>query len=167
MHNWIEFLKNNDYMSVKKYIKDGADVNDTNENGEPVLSCGLRYRCDMDLLMLLIDNGADIYDFDEEGVSIFDMAITYNNIEMVEYILEQGIDVNVTKRRSRFTPLMAAASYGRVDIARLLLKYGADQKLTDTKGFTAVDFARKMNKKSILEILEYDADSPANRSYTR
>lgn len=167
MHTWIEFLKNNDYMSVKKYIKDGGDVNETNETGESVLAYAVRSRCDIDLLMLLIENCADIYDFDDEGVSIFDMSITYNNIEMVEYILEKGIDVNFTQRRSRFTPLMAAASYGRVDIAKLLVKHGADQEAVDEKGFSAIDFARKMNKKSILDILDYDADNPKNKAYTR
>lgn len=167
MNTWIEFLKNNDFISVKKYIKDGADVNETSENGESVLFYGLRYSCDTDLLKLLIDNGADIYDFDEEGVSVFDMAITYNNMEIVKYILEQGIDVNSTKRRSKFTPLMAAASYGRVDILTLLLEHGADKNITDSKGFTAIDFARKMNKKSVLQILGYDKNTPINKGYTR
>ncbi|WP_373002300.1 ankyrin repeat domain-containing protein [Sulfurimonas sp.] len=167
MNKWIEYLKNNDFMSVKKYIKDGADVNEANETGESVLAYAIRSRCDMDLLMLLVENGADFYDFDDEGVSIFDMSITYNNIGMVEYIIEQGIDVNFTQRRSKFTPLMAAASYGRLDIAKLLIKHGADQNAVDTKGFSAIDFARKMNKKSVLEILEYDPDSPRNKAYTR
>jgi len=76
MNKWIELLKNNDFLSVKKYIKDGADLNDENETGESVLAYALRNRCDMDLLMLLIDSGADIFDFDDEGVSIFDMSIT-------------------------------------------------------------------------------------------
>ncbi|EDZ62748.1 protein containing ankyrin repeat [Sulfurimonas gotlandica GD1] len=167
MNKWIEFLKNNDFISVKKYIKDGADVNEANETGESVLANAIRHRCDMDLLMLLIENGADIHDFDDEGVGIFDMSITYNNMEMVEYMIAQGIDVNFTNRRSRFTPLMAAASYGRADIAKLLLEHGADQEMLDTKGFSAVDLARKMNKKSILDILEYDKDNPKNKAYTR
>ena len=167
MSTWLEFLKNNDFLSVKKNIKDGADVNEENENGESVLACALKNRCDMDLLMLLIDNGADINDFDDDGVSIFDMSITYNNIEMVKYMIEQGIDVNFTQRRSKFTPLMSAVSYGRVDIVILLLEHGADQYAVDTKGFSAVDFARKMNKKSVLEILNYDKESPDNKAYTR
>ncbi|WP_415395775.1 ankyrin repeat domain-containing protein [Sulfurimonas sp. CS5] len=167
MNKWLEFLKNNDFVSVKKYIKDGADVNEANESGESVLAFALRSRCDMDLLMLLLENGADIYDFDNEGVSIFDMSITYNNFEMVEYIIEQGIDVNFTQRRSRFTPLMAAASYGRIEIAKLLIKHGADQNAVDAKGFSAVDFARKMNKKSVLEVFEYDENSPRNKAYAR
>ncbi len=167
MNKWLEFLRNNDFLSVKKYIKSGADVNDANENGESVLACALRYRCDDELLMLLVQSGADIHDFDEEGVSIFDMAITYDNIMMVKYLLENGTDVNKTYRKSGFTSLMAAACYGRVEIVKLLLEHGADQSAEDSKGFNAIDFARKMNKKSVLELLDYDETSPRNTSYAR
>ncbi len=167
MNKWLEFLKNNDFLSVKKYIRDGADVNDVNESGESILASALRFGCDIDLLMLLIEGGADIYEFDDEGVSVFDMSITYNNIEIVKYIIEKGIDVNSTNRRSKFTPLMAAASYGRAEIVTMLLEHGANKEISDDRGFSAIDFARKMNKKSVLKILKFDEDSPANKTYTR
>ena len=167
MDKWLELLKNNDYIGVKKHIKNGADLNDFSENGESVLACGVRVCCDIDLLMLLIQNGADIFDFDDEGVSIFDMAITYNNMELVEYIIEQGIDINSTNRKSGFTPLMAATCYGRVEIVKKLLELGADLSMVDSKGFSAVDFARKMNKKSMLELFNYDENTPQNRGYAR
>ena len=167
MNKWIEILKKNDFVGVKKYIKNGGDVNNENDTGESVLAYAIRNKCDMDLLLLLVENGADIYDFDDEGVSIFDMSITYNNIEMVKFIIEKGIDVNSTNRRSRFTPLMAAVSYGRLEIVKLLLKHGADQEVVDVKGFSCIDFARKMNKKSILTILKYDENAPKNKAYAR
>jgi len=167
MNKWLELLKNDDYLGIKKYIKSGADLSETNEAGESVLACALRAQCDMDTLMLLIESGADIFDFDDEGVSIFDMAVTYDNKEMILYLIEQGKDVNETTRKSKFTALMAAACYGRVEIAKILLEHGADQEAKDSKGFTAVDFARKMNKKSILALLEYDENAPKNTAYAR
>jgi ankyrin repeat protein len=166
MQKWIEILKNNDYIAAKQYIKSGADTNEENENGESVLATAIRNHCDDDLLELLIENGADIYDFDGEGVSIFDMAITYNNLYMFNYIIESGIDVNKTNRKSGFTPLMCAACYGRVEIVKLLLKHGADKNSLDSRGFSALDFARKMNKKTVLEVLGFDKELPVNRSYT-
>jgi ankyrin repeat protein len=167
MNKWLELLKKDDYLGIKKYIKNGANIEETNEAGESVLACALRARCDFDTLMLLIDNGADKFDFDDEGVSIFDMAITYDNIKMVEYLLEQGVDINTTSRRSGFTALMAAACYGRVEIVQILIKRGANQNATDSKGFKAVDFARKMNKKSILALLDFDESDPKNTAYAR
>ncbi len=167
MNKWLELLKNNDYLGIKKYIKSGADLQNTNEAGESVLACALRTRCDEELLTLLIESGADVFDFDDEGVSILDMAITYDNLFVVNYLIEQGIDINATNRRSGFTALMAAACYGRVEIAQVLLSYGVDQTAQDSKGFTAVDFARKMNKKSVLALLDYDENSPQNTGYAR
>lgn len=167
MNKWLELLKENDYLNVKKYIKDGADLEEVNDVGESVLACAIRSRCDFDLLMLLIESGADAFDFDDEGVSILDMAITYNNLEMVQYLIDKGVNVSKATRRSGFTPLMASACYGRVQIAKLLIENGVDQRVTDSKGFTAADFARKMNKKSILEVLEYDETSVVNRGYAK
>ncbi|NOQ31051.1 MAG: ankyrin repeat domain-containing protein [Helicobacteraceae bacterium] len=153
MNEWIKLLTNNDYLGAKKYIKDGADLNEANESEESVLAIALRLRCDSELIMLLVESGANIYEFDDQGVSIFDNAITYNNIVLFEYILEQGIDVSKTDRRSRFTPLMAATCYGRAEMVKKLLDSGVDKEAVEDKGLTAKDFARKMNKKSILKLL--------------
>ena len=120
MSKWIELLKNNDYMGIKKHISSGADINESNESGESVLASSLRYRCDTDLVMLLIENGADIFDFDEEGVTIFDMAVTYDNLDIVKYLLSRGFKVDDTKRRSRFTTIMTAVCYDRVEMGRFL-----------------------------------------------
>lgn len=167
MNEWNELLRKNDYIGVKKYIKNGADINAANDNGESVLYIAMKEHCDEDLVKLIIDNGADIFDFDEEGVSIFDIAITYNYIEIVKYIILNNININKTKRKSGFTPLMAATCYGRVEIVKILLEEGADKSLCDLKGFKAVDFARKMNKKTILKLLDYDESSPKNTNYAR
>lgn len=162
-----ELLKTDNYLGLKKYFKEGGDITDTNDAGESVLACAIRAKCSFDTLMLLVDFGADIFDFDDEGVSVFDIAITYDDREMVRYLIEKGRDVNQTSRRSGFTPLMAAACYGRAAIANILMQNGADQFAKDSKGFTAIDFARKMNKKSVLKLFEYDANTPQNKGYAR
>jgi ankyrin repeat protein len=167
MHNWVEPLKKSDYLHVKNLLQNGADVNSVNDAGESVLMYALRSYCHFDLIMLLIDNGADIFAVDDEGVSVFDMAVTYSNISMVKYILDQGIDVNKTQRKSGFTSLMCAACYGRNEVVKILLENGADKNITDAKGFNATDFARKMQKKSILKLLEYDENAPKNTIYAR
>jgi len=167
MSKWIELLRDDNYLGIKKYIKNGADVEETNESGESVLACAIRESCSFETLMLLIDKGANKFDFDDEGVSIFDMSVTYNNIEMFNYLLKEGIDANQTQRRSGFTALMAAACYGRVEITKILLAHGVNQQARDMKGFRAVDFARKMNKKSILELLDYEEFEEKNTGYAR
>jgi len=50
---------------------------------------------------------------------------------------------------------------------KILITKGVNQKTKDTKGFSAVDFARKMNKKSILALLDVDANEAINTGYAR
>ena len=135
MTKWIGLLQEDDYIGVKQYLKEGADVNDHNENDESVLAYAIKCKCDDDLIDLLIENGADTDDFDHEGVSVFDYAITYNNIPLVKKMIADGIDVNHTNRKSRFTPLMAAVCYGRGEIVSMLLEHGADKNTMDTTKF--------------------------------
>jgi len=167
VNRWIELLKNDNYLGIKKYIKNGGDLSETNETGESVLAYSLREHCNIETIMLLIDKGADVFEFDDEGVSIFDMSITYGNIDMFNYLLEKGVDINATTRRSGFTPLMAAVCYGRIDIVKILISKGVKQEVKDLKGFRAIDFARKMNKKSILKLLDFDDNEVVNMGYAR
>jgi ankyrin repeat protein len=152
MTKWLSILQNNDYMAAKKHIKDGANLNARNESGESVLAYALKSRVDM--LELLVENGADPFYNDDEGVSILDFAVTYNNLFMVNLLLEKGKDINDVTRKSGFTPLMAAVCYGRYEIFRILLKAGADLNAVERKGMTALDFARKMRKTSMIKFLE-------------
>lgn len=167
MNTWIEYLKSNDYKKVQQLLNSGEDVNATNELGESVLMYAIRSHCDYELLMLLVQSGADIYAIDHEGVSVFDMSITYNNVAMVQFFLEKNIDVNATQRKSGFTPLMCASCYGREEIVQLLLDNSANKDAMDFKGLTATDFARKMNKKSVLKLLNFNPNAPRNTTYAR
>ncbi|MGA9046897.1 ankyrin repeat domain-containing protein [Sulfuricurvum sp.] len=154
MEEWITLLKSNDYLGVKKYLKHGGNPNEVEENGESVICFALRYHCDSEILDLLIENGADIHHVDDEGVSVFDVAVTYNNLPLIEKLINDGFDVNRATRRSGFTPLMGAVCYGRVDVIKKLLDMGVNIQSRDAYGLSAIDFARKMHKKSILALLE-------------
>lgn len=154
MEQWIELLKANDYLGIKKYLNNGANPNSTEENGESVLCFALRYHCDQEILDLLIEKGADLFAIDHEGVSVFDVAVTYNHLPLIERLINEGFDVNHATRKSGFTPLMGAVCYGRVDVIKKLLDLGVNVQSRDAYGLSAIDFARKMHKKTILALLE-------------
>ena len=158
MEQWIELLKANNYLGIKQYLKKGASANESEENGESVICFALRYHCDLEILELLIAEGADLYETDNEGVSVFDVAVTYNNLFLVEKLILDGFDVNKSTRRSGFTPLMGAVCYGRVEVIQKLLNMGVDVKARDGHGLSAIDFARKMHKKTILALLQGEKD---------
>ncbi len=154
MNKWTKLLQSDDYLSVKKLLKNEKDLEVENESGETVLAVALRHRCCDDVIDILIESGADTEAFDDEGVSIFDFAITYNRIDLVKKLIECGRDVSKTHRRSGFTPLMAAVSYGRFEIFKLLLENDVDINAVESKGMSALDFAIKMHKKTMIKALQ-------------
>lgn len=154
MEIWTQLLKENNYLGIKQYLKNGGDPNEEEENGESVICFALRYHCDEDVLNLLIDNGADLQHIDNEGVSVFDVAVTYNNLSIIERLINAGFDIHTATRNSGFTPLMGAVCYGRVEVIKKLLAMGVDLDARDSHGLSALDFARKMHKKTILELLQ-------------
>lgn len=86
-------------------------------------------------------------------------------IEVLEYLLEQGAPVNALKyqdqpqsfRERRYfglgTPLHKAAELGMVDVMNLLLSWGANPTILDSKGRTALDDARDGGHMRVLDIL--------------
>ena len=52
------------------------------------------------------------------------------------------------------TPLMNAVKFDSRDVAKMLVRAGADVRMEDKAGRTVFDIARKFNMKEMLEILE-------------
>ena len=64
---------------------------------------------------------------------------------MVALLLEHSAYIDAASPNGT-TPLMMAAQYGKIDVARLLLREGADPTLKNQQGLTALDFARKAER---------------------
>ncbi|MEA1916669.1 MAG: ankyrin repeat domain-containing protein [Campylobacterota bacterium] len=154
MSKWLQLIQDDDYLRIKKYISDGANINECNEEEESILAQALKHRCSQETIELIVSSGADIYEINAEGVSVFDYAISANSNYMFDYILDKGIDVNFTHRPSGFTPLMGAVCFGRVEMLNKLIDAGANIEKMDNRGLSLYDYARKMGKKKIIEVLE-------------
>jgi ankyrin repeat protein len=76
-------------------------------------------------------------------------------------LLENGVDVNQASNAGQ-TPLMAAASLGRVEVLQPLLDHKADPNLTDKKGRTALEYARGRKREKAATILEKVTKSKTN-----
>lgn len=76
-------------------------------------------------------------------VSTFCKLITSGNYDAVKALIENGTNIN--RKSTGLTPLMFAARYNRVKIAKLLIKKGAKLKVKSDRGYTALELA-KMSK---------------------
>eukprot|EP01129_Flabellula_baltica_P009441 TRINITY_DN3858_c0_g1_i1.p1 TRINITY_DN3858_c0_g1~~TRINITY_DN3858_c0_g1_i1.p1 ORF type:complete len:465 (+),score=81.65 TRINITY_DN3858_c0_g1_i1:2-1396(+) len=72
---------------------------------------------------------------DEFGNNFIHHAAVSGSIEMVAFLLERGIDVDLTNREG-FTPLLMAAQAGQEDMVLFLIRRGADpdRKTVTRKG---------------------------------
>lgn len=67
----------------------------------------------------------------------------YNgHLEVVDYLLKHGAEVNATTENGS-SALFFAARFGHIEVIRLLLKNQADPKIVNENGDTAVDWALK------------------------
>jgi ankyrin repeat protein len=99
-------------------------------------------------------NGSPLY-------SVLGCAASNGNLDMIDYLLGLGQDVNGPGTDGS-TPLMAATDYGRIDAMGHLLGKGAQIDLKDKKGETALMRACEAGKMaSIHALVERKADLDA------
>ncbi|XP_074640442.1 poly [ADP-ribose] polymerase tankyrase-1-like [Tubulanus polymorphus] len=80
------------------------------------------------------------------------LAAGYNNVEVSEFLLENGADVNA-QDKGGLIPLHNASSYGHVDIAALLIKYDTCVNAVDRWGFTPLHEAAQKGRTQLCALL--------------
>jgi ankyrin repeat protein len=149
---------------LKWYIEKGYDVNLADRNHRTALAmCCESFLLNTDkgiqMAEILIDNGADV------NASLGYQSILRNLViyssgkpkrkELLKKIVKAGADLNV-KGRSGSTPLWTAITFGKEDMAELLLEYGASHEGADRFGTTALFKAASMGYSDCVAMLIAD-----------
>lgn len=117
---WITlsmFVITGDLKSLRQYVEDSPDT---------CTSCLLKIRS-------------------SEGESLLGLAVPNGHLEIVQYLLGQGCDVDATDIEGR-TPLMEAALWAHPKIVDALLKADANKSLKDRYGMTAGHLAEETDR---------------------
>jgi ankyrin repeat protein len=124
-----------DLANVKLLLAHGADPS-------PGLSQAVTYGYP-DVTRALIAAGASATVSESSGINLLHWAALTNHPEVVPPLVEAGASVNATDEFN-YTPLMYAATidFGDAEVVRALLKAGADPKIRNDKGRTALEQAR-------------------------
>ena len=144
---------------LQALINQNADVNATNQTNQTalLLACEQGNR---DVMNTLLGAGADFSIADMDGNTCFE-HIAFNDChhEMLQAIIDQGADVNVTNQHNQ-TLLVLACEQGNIEIIKILLNAGADPNITDTEGNTCLHHAADdFCPKEILQaIIDQGAD---------
>ncbi len=128
-------------------ISKGADPKGkTFGGGLSPIRCALQHG-DMEMVTLLTENGVRV----SEEASAADLAAYSGNVEVLEYVLSQG--GNLEADRDGDTPLHTAAVWGHTDMVEFLCDRGMDVNAQDVDGRTPLHLASALNDIAILQIL--------------
>lgn len=149
----------NNRLSIVEYLlKQGADPNfKSNQLNATPLHWAARYGYVYIVDYLLKNSNADATICDDQGFNVLHLAVTSSNIMLVCYVLyfvvDTGlIDVDCRDLQNR-TPLIWAAYQGDFLTVSMLLKFGANVKLVDDSGFTALHWGVVKGQVQVLKHL--------------
>jgi len=152
----IAAAERGDLTSVQRLIKAGANVNAKDEKQDSAfLVASARGRTEV--VKATLAAGADLKSTNRYGGTGLIPACHYGHLETVKVLLTTKIDVNHVNNLG-WTALLEAVILGNggpihVEIVRLLLAHGADPKIADRDGVTALQHARARNLTRIAEML--------------
>ncbi|CAH0559644.1 unnamed protein product [Brassicogethes aeneus] len=160
------------YEIVKLLLKHGADQ--TKKNRDSATPLDLVREGDQDVADLLRGNAAlldaakkgnlarvqrlvtveniNCRDVQGRNSTPLHLAAGYNNVDVAEFLLEHGADVNA-QDKGGLIPLHNASSYGHLDIAALLIKYNTVVNATDKWGFTPLHEAAQKGRTQLCALL--------------
>lgn len=104
----------------------------------------------LDWTKKLIDKGADV---NQPGWTPLHYAATSGNIEIMRLLIENHAYLDAASPNGT-TPLMMAAHYGTSMSTKLLLEEGADPRIKNQLGLTALAFARQAKKPESVQYIE-------------
>jgi ankyrin repeat protein len=93
------------------------------------------------------------YKENEFGLSGIHIAAEKGFLEMVQYFLERGMDVNTQTSKQLYTPLMIASKRNQKHIVSFLLSQNANSSLLNYKNWTAIMYAISKSNVEIITIL--------------
>ncbi|XP_018574567.1 ankyrin-3-like [Anoplophora glabripennis] len=151
-----------DHFDIVKYLAENSGKNMiTNGRYETILDLAAR-EGRLDFVRLLVEHGDD-----GDNVRALHLALYGNHMDVVEYLVDRGVDINTKCCSSlsytdgqRFTTLHVAVSKGNLEALKFLLQRGANAKVKCGKDNTPLHLAVSYgdNVEIVKCLVEFGAD---------
>jgi ankyrin repeat protein len=129
-------LQNGQVKTVEFLLKNGANPNQPDSNGETPLMCVI-------------------------GQARNEVTVE-TKAQLLRILLEAGADPNLRSSNGFWTPLIQAVDFGQIDAAKILLSRGASVSETNSEGSTPLHFAE--NAEVVKLLISAGADPNARTS---
>lgn len=90
---------------------------------------------------------------DQENVYLLHWAAINNRIDIAQYLLSLGVEIDPIGGELRSTPLNWAARSGHVQMVILLMQHGANPQLFDAEGYSTIHLATMFGHSSVVAYL--------------
>jgi len=180
--DFFNAIKHDDVGKVKELLHRGFDANTTDTKGQTGLYLALLEPSFKTAEVLIDWPKTDANRLNPQGESILMLASLKGHLDLAKKLIKKGGDVNKTgwtplhyaasgghaalvglllennayidaESPNGSTPLMMAAMYGSEASVKLLLQEGADPRIKNQQGLSALDFAQRGKRPDTVEAI--------------
>uniref|UniRef100_A0A1I8HQN6 ANK_REP_REGION domain-containing protein n=1 Tax=Macrostomum lignano TaxID=282301 RepID=A0A1I8HQN6_9PLAT len=151
-------VQNGFYDAVKYMLDEGCDVNNNEECVKIAILTG-----HLDILKLLREKGAPLYEKDEQGVTPIQLALAQGTLDMLKYLLDQGCSLEAHEKMGNL-PIMAV-SMRQTELPEVL-KFLSEKglKIDEQDPNTGETALLAISQKGPIQAIEFLIDQGCNLS---
>lgn len=139
-----------DIRMMDLFFQRGARLDAVNRSGEQALQLAA-FKGHVEAVKWLLERGASLNRSGNEWGALH-YAVFNGHRELAQYLISRGANVNA-RAPNQATSLMLAAREGREVLADDLIKAGADPRLTNDLGETALEWAMRHGNAGIAKLV--------------
>jgi ankyrin repeat protein len=139
---------------VKYFLDQGVSPNIRDKSsisGDSPAYCALVHK-NFEIAKLLFKRGAHTYERNDSG-SLLVLAANKNNLDMVKFLVEKGVNINLYQDKTRRTALINAVRENNFAMASYLIKKGARVNHMADRNTTALHVACRKGYFDIAKLL--------------
>lgn len=135
----IKASADGDTFATEKLVREGANIDETDENGYTPLMHAI-WSGKKEPVIQLVNIGADVNKRDKAGYTPLLWAASYGYYDMAKLLIDRGSDINA-RSNDKSSPLLLALAASNHELSKLLIDRGADVNVADANGTTPLILA--------------------------
>jgi ankyrin repeat protein len=151
-------FKDGNVSKVREFLETYDDAVEVILGGMKVLHLTVE-RGHVDIVKLLIQNGADVNAVDSEKCTSLHHVASTGHVTIAKLLIQSGADVNALMNgdyfnsEQNFTALHIASKYGHVGVAKVLIQNGADVNAMGLYNETSIHIAAENRHVDVVKLL--------------